>query len=87
MPSFDFDIDIDDFLSSCDRGDIANVIEWLGEKGHINKPKVRMPINETRSVRQEFFQRSVITLIHSYDSLTKEEEEMINQIAKKYGNF
>ena len=87
MPSVD--IDIDDFLWSCSKYDIKDLIRLLVEDGHLPKEV----INSKGDIKEEItkkgkgeseFSEKIDLLKNKYYSLTTEEEEFMNQIFKKY---
>jgi hypothetical protein len=82
------DVDIDDFLSSCDRHDIKEVIEWLKETEWINEDsddenEKQIPFNKQNIYDQEWYslcdKLSRIRL-----QLTHRDEETIRKILNKH---
>ncbi len=87
MPNVD--IDIDDFLWSCSKRDITDLIDALVEDGHLPKGL----INQKGKLNQEYtgkgrleedFSDKLEKLKDKYYSLTSEEEEFFERLFKKY---
>jgi len=87
MPNVD--IDIDDFLWSCSKRDITDLIDALVEDGHLPKGL----INHKGKLNQEYtgkgrleedFLDKLEKLKDKYYSLTSEEEEFFERLFKKY---
>jgi hypothetical protein len=80
MPSVD--IDIDDFLSDCDKYDIKELIKALTEDGHIP------PIKEEKEIKVSYpesvYQNALNKLMDKWNRLSKEDEEIILKIANKF---
>jgi len=87
MPTFyeevDVDVDVDDFLSSCNKREINDLIEALVEDGHL--PKSVLNKNDQKEGRLESqFSFKVDKLKEKYYSISKEDEEVLENIFKKY---
>jgi hypothetical protein len=83
MPSFyvdDVDIDVDDFLSACSDSEIRELVDALVEDGHI-KPGTQAKSNKSNN---EEFDDACSNLIGNSWRLSKEDEETILQISKKF---
>ena len=83
MPTFyaeDLDIDVDEFLDACSDKEINQVIEWLREEEHISN----YSIAETDSINDSIFNDAVIKIQNHRISLSREEEEFILNIAKRF---
>jgi hypothetical protein len=86
MPYFstEIDIDADEFVSSCSKRDIKNLIDALVEDGHLpelvlsNGNKTNLGYHES-----EFIEKLTI-LGTKYYSLSKEDEDTLEKIFKKY---
>jgi hypothetical protein len=92
MPTFyqdDFDIDVNEFLDSCDSSEINEVISYLQESGHLTSG-VSGYITTTNG--------GLNPLEHEWEKLTSfiseirlrmsnEDEEALRTIAKKYGYY
>ena len=82
------DVDVDDFLSSCDRYDIKEIIkflkdeEWISEDSHDENPNL-IPLNKQNIYDQEWY--SLCDKLSSIRlQLSHEDEETIRNILKKY---
>lgn len=83
MPTFyaeDLDIDVDEFLDACNDREINQVIEWLREEEYISN----YSIAETESINDSTFNDAVIKIQNHRISLSREEEEFILNIAKRF---
>jgi hypothetical protein len=83
MPTFyaeDLDIDVDEFLDACNDREINQVIEWLREEEHISNYSK----TETESINDSTFNDAVIKIQNHRISLSREEEEFILNIAKRF---
>lgn len=86
MPYFnydgDIDIDVDEFLSACDRSKIEEIIDSLVEDGHIKPSQI---IYDSRmSAPEQLFEDALVKLHGKWNSLTKEEEQIIMLLANKF---
>jgi SOS response regulatory protein OraA/RecX len=85
MPTFyaeDLDIDVDEFLFTCNYQEIDKVIEWLREEEYISN--YRKTETETESINDSTFNDAVIKIQNHRISLSREEEEFILNIAKRF---
>lgn len=90
MPSFihydievdvDVDVDVDEFLEECDNEEINQVIEWLTENDYLVNLK---PTTSGMSIDEGEFQEALHKLSENKISLSKEEENIILNIAKRF---
>ena len=91
MPNFtaynvdvDVDIDVDDFLSSCSKREIKEVINVLIEDGHLSKHPLIPGYDDKLSKMEEEFMGKLHTLSSKYYSMTEDELEIINNLYNKY---
>jgi len=89
MPYFSMDIEIDEFLNSCDRRDIKELIVALVEDGHLPKNVLNIEGNvkkESEGVgkMEKSFKEKLETLSKVYYSLSSEDEEVLEKIFQKY---
>jgi hypothetical protein len=82
------DVDVDDFLSSCDRHDIIEIIkflkdeEWISEDSDDENPNL-IPFNKQNIYDQEWY--SLCDKLSSIRlQLSHEDEGTIRNILKKY---
>lgn len=86
MPEFsestyvDIDIDVDEFLEECVAHEIEEVIEWLGENGHIKNDVI---IQENSNFQDDIFNENLNKLIGNRWKLSSEDEETILRISEK----
>lgn len=87
MPSID--IDVDDFLYSCSKYDIKNLINALVEDGHLpnsvyyHSDKGKEKISKLTSSEIDFYDK-LDQLKEKYFSISKEDEDILSSIFKKY---
>lgn len=88
MPYFDYDgdinLDVDDFLSACNSGDIKELIEALVDEGHLPKAVLHNFSTSPMGVSEIEFEESLDRLRGKWNLLTKEEEELIVKISKRF---
>jgi hypothetical protein len=89
MPSFyvdDVDIDPDEFLSSCNKREVQELIDALVESGDIS-PAQRdgsaYGVNRPNHNDEKFWE-SLAQLMKCRDLLSVEEEAYINNLAEKF---
>lgn len=86
MPYFtpdDLDIDVDEFLSACSRREIKEIIEALVEDGHLPK-LVLGDLNPKEGRLQSDFSNKIEMLKEKYYSISNEDEQLLENIFKKY---
>jgi hypothetical protein len=71
---------VDEFLDTCNDREIDQVIEWLREKEYISNYRTA----ETESINDSTFNDAVIKIQNHRISLSREEEEFILNIAKRF---
>ncbi len=86
MPRFNQDVDIDidpsEYLDYCSNKELQEIYDILKEKyGHIIDNKS----NIIRSESHGKFLKNLDVLEDAWDSVSKEDAEIISVIAKKYG--
>lgn len=86
MPYFeysgDIDIDVDEFLSALNPRERQELIDALVDDGHINGPAISK--NQRLSYGEWEIETALNKLHGKYHSLTKEEEQAILKIAKRF---
>jgi len=88
MPRFSPDVDdifIDptEFMGSCNKDDIREVIEWLIDNGNIKEQDTDI-VSYKMGLSQSIFQECLNAISSNYYQLTNEEEELILKIGKKF---
>ena len=86
MPRFDvnedIEIDLDDFLSECNSGDIEELIEALIERGEL---EMKDFVNSPRmSASEQTFEEHLSSISGKWNQLTQEEEEIILKIGARF---
>ena len=71
-------IDIDDIYDDLDRSDKENLVEWLKEDGYLSE------YEPPKSALQKLFEEDIEKIKKTYLTISKEDFELINKIAKKY---
>lgn len=90
MPYLSFDVEVDDFLSSCDRRDITDLIDALVEDGHLPKGSRDLKNIKTDNIiarqgrGEEEFSEKLQKFKSKYYSLSQEDEDILNVLFKKY---
>jgi hypothetical protein len=91
MPEFTTEIDIDpgEYLNSCSKTEIKNLIEYLVEDGHLPKSVLQQMNTDKNgksktSVLEDEFLDKMNKLSQRYHSITKDDEETLEKIFKKY---
>jgi hypothetical protein len=83
MPYFDVDVDVDDFLSACNSREIKELIQALVDDGHLPES-----ISEFKSsnigISESEYEDALGKLHGKYHTLSKEEEEAIIKISKRF---
>ena len=89
MPNLDFDIEVYEFVRACSHRDIKELIKELVEDGHLPKDihdakgEVKKELNRKTSSEIDF-EEKLDKLKIKYYSLTKEDEQNLETIFKKY---
>jgi hypothetical protein len=86
MPNFDvetdIDIDINDFVDACNKSEIAALIEYLEDEGHISN------LIHTNSANKTFseidFEEKLIKIANNRLLLSDEEFKLIEKIANRF---
>ena len=86
MPNFnvetDIDIDIDDFFDACNKAEIAALIEYLEDEGHISK---RIEINSgNKTFSEMYFEEKLTKIANNRLLLSDEKFELIEKIANRF---
>jgi hypothetical protein len=85
MPSFyvdELDIEVGEFLDSCSRREIDELLDYLVEDGFLDKKSLTKP--KQKSVLEEEWDETINKLSENRLQLTKEEEEIIRSIVKRF---
>lgn len=84
MPEFESYIDVDpsDFVYSCSKKEIEELIECLVEDGHLSSRAVPTPDGQKNLLDLEW-ESLIGKLLENRLRLSKEDEEIIAQIASK----
>ena len=78
----DVDVSVDDFLSACSSRDIDDLIKALIEDGHL--PKHFNSRYDGMGIGESFYEAALDKLHGKWNCLSKEEEELIMNIAKRF---
>lgn len=82
MPYVDVDLDIDDIYRNCSDREKQELVDWLKEDGYLTERDTEY--DKSASLLQQLFNKNIAKIKDSYLTMSKEDFEMINQIAKKY---
>ena len=86
MPEFSAEIDIDawEYVSSCSRKEIVELIEALVEDGHLDSFNGQVkPVNTHNTLMDDEWWAALIKLRDSRHLLSHEDENRITDIAKR----
>jgi hypothetical protein len=86
MPNFDvetdIDIDIDDFVDACNKSEIAALIQYLEDEGHISK---RIDTNSANKTFSEIdFEEKLNKIANNRLLLSDEEFKLIENLANRF---
>jgi predicted nucleic-acid-binding protein len=85
MPYFDQQIDVDEFLYGCTKSEIQEVIDNLIERGNLPESVKNMSKSSVQySVAESEFEDALHKLHGKWNSLSKEEEQTIIKISKRF---
>jgi hypothetical protein len=85
MPNFDQQIDVDEFLYGCTKSEIQEVIDNLIERGSLPESVKNMTKSSVQySVAESEFEDALYKLHGKWNSLSKEEEQTIIKISKRF---
>jgi len=82
MPYISVDIDLDDVYQELRDREKQNLVDWLKEDGYLTKRDTEY--EGQKSAMQELFEEDVAKIRKAYFSMSREDMDTINQIAKKY---
>lgn len=86
MPTFpidSFDIDAEEFITSCSSSEIKELIEYLIEEEYI-KPGSIQDYDTPFSIPEQEFEDALNKLHGKYRNLSEQEEELIKAISKRF---
>lgn len=92
MPTFyqdtDLDIEVEDFLDECSPSEIQEVIDYLEYNDLMPIPNCRNKMSSNNiygiSASESIYESEINKLHNNWNRLTKEEEELILSITKKF---
>jgi phosphoribosyl-ATP pyrophosphohydrolase len=82
MPYISVDIDLDDIYRELRDREKQTLVDWLKEDGYLTKRDTEY--EGQKSVLQELFEEDVAKIRRAYLTMSREDMDIINQIAKKY---
>lgn len=85
MPYFDQQIDVDEFIYGCTKSEIQELIDNLVDSGYL--PEYAKPMSKSSAqigVAESEFEDALHKLHSKWNSLSKEEEEIIINISKRF---
>jgi hypothetical protein len=86
LPTFhldQFDIDAEEFITSCSSTEIKELIQYLIDEEYI-KPNSTLDYDTSFSIPEQDFEDALNKLHGKYTTLSTEEEEIIKAIAKRF---
>jgi hypothetical protein len=75
------DVDLGDVYNDSSKGEKRDLVEWLIEDGYINQQ------NTPKLLTNESFNVACDKLASAYYRMSKEDEEIILNLSKKYGFY
>ncbi len=75
-------IDLEDIYDELDRSDKENLVEWLKEDGYVTNRDTEF--SEPQSAVEQLFEEDIDKIRRLYLTMSREDMDTINQIAKKY---
>lgn len=78
----DFDVEVEEFLEDCDSLEIDEIIDWLRDKDYIKHTDI--PYNRQVCATELEFIEALDKLYAKWNMLSKEEEEFILNLAKRF---
>jgi predicted transcriptional regulator len=82
MPEFtpeDVDIKVWEFVDACNEEEIEELLEYLKEEGYLDRS-----MNESISMNESMFMDALNKIKNNWLSLSREEEDVILNIAKRF---
>jgi hypothetical protein len=77
-------VEVNDFLDTCDSSDIEEIVEYLIEEGHINKFAVNDYYYTDQSVTESQFEDALKKLQGNWNRLSSDDEAAILKIANQF---
>jgi hypothetical protein len=86
MPKFStyVDVDVDEFISACSKGEIKKLIDSLIEDGHINVRDVFTSPSKNPTIMEIEHLEICNKLASNYYRMSTEDCDLLEQIASKY---
>jgi anaerobic ribonucleoside-triphosphate reductase len=87
MPTYyveDIDIDPGDFVDSCNRQEIEELVKTLIEDGHISRTAIKQVGSQEENTLDITYREALDKLYYKRIYLTLEEEQSIINLANKY---
>ena len=75
-------IEIEEIYGELNSSDKENLVEWLKEDGYISKRDTEF--TEPQSAVEQLFEKDIDKIRIHYLTMSREDMDTINQIAKKY---
>ena len=82
MPYISVDVDLEDVYNDLRDREKQNLVDWLKEDGYLTKRDTEY--EEPTSAMEQLFAEDVAKIRRLYLTLSKEDMDIIHQIAKKY---
>lgn len=77
----DVDIDVDDFLDDCSSEEIEQVLQWLRDNDYLDGT---FSLTGKESINEQEYISALTKLRDNWLSLSREEEDIILNIAKRF---
>jgi hypothetical protein len=86
MPEFNnyIEVDVNDFVSACNKRDIDELIDELVFHGYLHKPLIEASDAKKMGLMESMFLEKMSKLSGCYYRLTTEDEQTLENLFKKY---
>jgi hypothetical protein len=85
MPTFDIDIDTDEFVDALSKREIKDLIEYLKDNDHISGPdRAALVKGDNLNYSDSVWFETCRRLVENRLSLTEEETELIEKISQRF---
>lgn len=88
MPTFyeeaEFDIEPYEYVSSCSKREIKELIEELVDSGHLSRSAIQLKTGDTPSILDMEWDDICYKIQNNRLNLSNEEEELIRKISKRF---
>lgn len=84
MAYLDISVEVDEFVDSCTKSEIKELIERLSEDGHLRANEVVIVGGEGDNLLDDMWNQMMSKIAANRLRMTKEEEEALEKIASRF---